>query len=245
VTVTEARMCGIDTPARISFGSQGLNLESRPRASDQAVEPTLRCVLNDANLATGTYGLAGRIAAHGTPAEFGRSAEGELKIHAAGGRIYGLKVAKQLLNVVSVATGSLGSLGDITKAGLPYDTIDVTGDVRGGTLVLTNAVFHGPFMKTVGEGSIDLVEGTVDITLLVAPLKSVDKVVSWIPVIGGVLGGNLVSIPVKVSGKLNDPKVVPMDPAAVGSSMLRLMTRTLERPVKAVKPWFSSKEKKW
>ena len=59
---------------------------------------------------------------------------------------------------------------------------------------------------------MDLPARTVDVTLLVAPLNTVDAVVSRLPVIGSVLGGSLVSIPVKVSGNWGDPKVTPLPP---------------------------------
>ena len=102
---------------------------------------------------------------------------------------------------------------------------------------------NGPSVNGVAEGSVDLPARTVDVTLLVAPLKTVDAVVSRLPVIGSVLGGSLVSIPVKVSGNLGDPKVTPLPPSAVGKGLLGVMTRTIKLPLKVIQPLLSGEAK--
>jgi len=84
----------------------------------------------------------------------------------------------------------------------------------------------------VAEGTIDVLAGTIDVTLLAAPLKTVDKVVSRIPILGGIVGGSLLTIPVKVKGPLRDPSVTPLDPSAVGDGLLRVMTRIVKLPVR-------------
>jgi len=92
-------------------------------------------------------------------------------------------------------------------------------------------------MKMVAEGTIDMSRGTIDVTLLAAPMKTVDKVVSRIPILGGVVGGSLLTIPVKVKGPLQDPSVTPLDPSEVGNGLLRVMTRIVKLPVRLLDPF--------
>jgi len=85
-------------------------------------------------------------------------------------------------------------------------------------------------------GNINLVNKKLDLKILVAPLKSVDSVVKKIPLVNHVLGGTLISIPIKVEGVVGDPTVTPLSPSAVGSGLMGIMKRTLELPFKIIEP---------
>jgi hypothetical protein len=45
-----------------------------------------------------------------------------------------------------------------------------------------------------------------------------------------------VSIPVKVTGNIADPTVVPLSPAAVGSELVGYMERVFKLPFKVIQP---------
>jgi hypothetical protein len=111
-------------------------------------------------------------------------------------------------------------------------------------LLLKEATLDGPSVKWAAEGLVDLPAGSLDIILLVAPLTTVDAVVSRIPILSGVLGGSLVSIPVKVSGDFADPKITPLPPSAVGKGLLNVVTRTLRLPMKVIQPLLSDEPKR-
>ncbi len=65
-----------------------------------------------------------------------------------------------------------------------------------------------------------------------------------IPLVGYILGGNLVSVPVGVTGELRNPKVTVLPPSAVGSELLAPMKRILNLPFKIIDPFSPSKKKK-
>jgi hypothetical protein len=244
VRMTGANLCGITTPGTIRPTPRGLSLRFNPTAKDQELDSSLACLTQQVRLATGRYGLTANLAAHGEPSELLRSLQGHVDFTAKAGRIYHVNTIAKVLSVVSIATGSLENIADLTTAGLPYDTYTVKGDIRGGTLVLDQAVLDGPSVKIVSEGSIDLNSRTCDLTLLVAPLRSVDKVIGRIPIVGDVLGGSLVSIPVKVTGSWTEPTVTPLSPSAVGESLLNGMKRTLKLPMRVIQPLFPGEGKK-
>ena len=91
-------------------------------------------------------------------------------------------------------------------------------------------------MNMAMQGHYDLVDGKIDITVLVAPLKTVDSLVKKIPLLGDVLGGTLISVPIEVKGDLKDPTVIPLSPSAVGSRLLGIMKRALQVPQKVIEP---------
>ena len=91
-------------------------------------------------------------------------------------------------------------------------------------------------MEIACQGDYDLADQKVDLVFLIAPLKTVDFMVKKIPVINEILEGTLVSIPVKVTGEVNNPHIFYMSPTAVGSGMLEMMKRILQVPIKIIKP---------
>ena len=89
------------------------------------------------------------------------------------------------------------------------------------------------------EGEIDLVDKQMDLLILIAPFKTVDRIVEILPLIGNVLGGKLISIPFKAKGNFNDPTVYALPPTAVGSGILGILERTLKLPITIIQPIIS------
>ena len=243
VTMSDATICGVMTPGTITVAPQGLTFAFKPVAQNQELQALLSCVGVKDELATGRYSLSADVTGGGTAAEISRSLQGHVQFHAASGRLYGMGITARALSILSAATGAVWAIPDITKEGLPYDDIKLRGDLKNGTLMLKEATFKGPSVGWAAEGSADLPERSLDLTLLVAPLKTVDTVVSRIPILGAVLGGSLVSVPVKVSGNFANPSVTPLSPSAVGKSLLNVMTRTLKLPMKVIEPAMSEGRK--
>jgi hypothetical protein len=91
---------------------------------------------------------------------------------------------------------------------------------------------------------VDLIRRTIDGRLLVAPFRTMDRIVSFIPVVRTVMGGNLVSVPIQVTGPLDDPKLSPLAPSAVGKSLVDMMTRTFRMPVQIFDPLIHKRDEK-
>ena len=243
LTVTQATLCDIATPATIAATPQGIRGLVKPTAKNQPLGTILPCLFGGTARITGQCSLAAQIAAAGEGAALRRSAQGHIDATSKDGRIYQGGWMEKVLAVTSIGHGSWNILKDLTDDGLPYNTIHVKADLRDGKLVLTEATMDAPSMKMVAEGSIDIDTETLHLTLLAAPLKSVDSVVRHIPILGSVLGGNLLTIPIKVDGPVRDPQVTPMDPSEVGSGLLRVMTRIAKLPLSLLSPFLPSSEK--
>jgi hypothetical protein len=71
----------------------------------------------------------------------------------------------------------------------------------------------------------------------------VDSVIKRIPLVGNILGGTLVSIPVSVKGDLKKPDVTILSPAAVGEGLLGIMKRTVDVPLKIINPFLKEERK--
>lgn len=237
VTVGDARVCGdIVTPGTMTIAPEGITLAFQPAAKDAPVDTLMKCVGVEKQLATGEYALEAQIDAHGQAADLARALTGHAVFTARSGSLYGMSLTAKVLSVLSVATGGWQSLADTAKDGLPYQIITAKADLKDEILKFTEITLEGPSVEWAGEGSVNLAERTVDLTLLVAPLPRVDTVVRHLPLISGVLGGSLVTVPVKVSGPLGDPRITPLSPTAVGEGLLRTMQRTLSLPFTVLQP---------
>jgi hypothetical protein len=78
----------------------------------------------------------------------------------------------------------------------------------------------------------------------VAPFTTIDQVVSNIPVVSYIFQDTLVSIPVTVNGRMNDPDVKLLPASAVGDDLLGILKRTLKAPVKVIEPVLPGEKKK-
>ena len=101
---------------------------------------------------------------------------------------------------------------------------------------MKDVTLDGPTMEMVAQGEIDLRNQEINFTVLVAPLKTVDRIIKVTPLAREILAGTLVTIPLAVRGNFKDPRVTLLSPSAIGSELLAMMQRTLGIPFKVIEP---------
>ncbi len=242
VSVTEANLCGISTPGIIEISSQGILLSAKPVSKNQELDPTLACLRDKKGLMSGNFNLGGNLMARGKYEELTKSLRGDMEFLANDGRIYRFGVLAKIFALLNVTEIFMGKLPDLGKEGFAYNSMKASGNLREGKLAVNEGILDGPSIKIVWQGNIDLIRKKMDLTVLVAPLKTADRIIERIPWVGEILGGKLISIPIKVTGDINDPTVTPLSPSAVGSEILGIMKRILRLPVKIIP--FTPKQKK-
>ncbi len=159
------------------------------------------------------------------------------------GRFYHGSVLIEILALLSLPELFAKDKTDLTKGEMSYKTLQAKGDMESGKVFIKELAMNTPEMQLFSQGEIDLVNQRIDLVVAIAPLKTVDWIVRHIPILGYIFGGTLVSIPVKVQGDLYDPRIIPLDPAEIGSGFLGIMKRTLNVPFKFIKPIFKDLEK--
>jgi hypothetical protein len=147
-----------------------------------------------------------------------------------------------LLNVTEIYRGEVP---DLAGKGFAYHTMAANGVFEDGKLIIKDTSIDSPSMGIAIEGNIDLIKKKVNLVVLVAPFKTVDRIVKKIPLVGNIMGGNLISIPFRAVGDLSNPDVIPLSPTAVGSGLLGILQRTLKLPITVIQPVLpGSKDKK-
>jgi hypothetical protein len=236
IEVTEARLCSIPTPASIIPSAQGPVLLINMDARNLDLDSTLACLWEKKGILTGAFDLQGEITAKVQQPNMSETFQGSLDLFARNGRVYRSTVLAKIFDLLNFTEIYRGRLPDLVHEGCAYDSIRARAALKNGKIMVEDAIFDGRCAKMVGTGEVDLASQKVNFTVLVSPLKTVDMVVRNIPLLGHILGGSLVSIPVKVTGDLNDPTVIPLSPSAVGSGLLGTMKRVFQLPFTLIQP---------
>ena len=74
---------------------------------------------------------------------------------------------------------------------------------------------------------------------MLAPLKTMDAIITNIPLIGKVVGGEdkaVISIPVSLKGDFRDPKITVLPPEAIGEGFLNLVANAFMMPFQIISP---------
>jgi uncharacterized protein YhdP len=155
---------------------------------------------------------------------------GKIGFAARKGRVYNDVLVVPILKYKKIADLMGDKAADAKKNGIPYDTFGLRGTIQDGTFTVTEGVIKSSIMNLAANGDIDLINDRFDITVLIAPFTKVDAAVKMIPILGNILGGTLVTVPLRVKGPFKDPKVTPIPASAIGEGLLGIMKRTLEIP---------------
>ncbi len=236
IAVTRATLCGISSPGTMNVTPRELSFDFQLTADNQELEPALVCLFGREQDATGRFDLKVSIKGQGRKETVRDSLQGDAEFVARDGRIFRQPA---LLNIFSFLQVNqiLRGFPEIRQEGFAYHSIKAKGALRQGTLEVKEGTVDGSSMKIATQGTVDLRHDKLDLTVLISPLKRTDFIIKKTPIIGSILGGSLVSIPLKVSGDMDDPKVSFNPVSAVGSGLLGIMERTLKSPVKLFDPF--------
>ena len=236
VVVREANLCGISTPGSVKIADQHFSLDLRPFSKSQELQSAFRCLLDQEMSVKGDFDLKGRIVGQGKSEDLIRSLKGNVELQSRDGHFYYSKGLMRVLEFVNSTEIYRGKLPDPGKEGVDYKLIKIRAAFQNGKLIIEEVTLDGTTLEIAAKGEIDLMNQELNLTVLVAPLKTVDRIVKLTPVVRGILAGTLITIPVRVHGSLKDPKVAALSPSAIGDELLGMMKRTLGLPFKVIEP---------
>ncbi len=238
---TDTRTCDISIAGSLLMSRESMSFSFTPTAKKETLGYTISCLTGMDVHITGEYDLSSNIQAHGTGKEILSSLEGRVDFKARDGKIYRYPILQKILSVLSVLEIFRGRVPDLGGSGFPYHSMAIRGDIHKGVFTLEKAYIGGKSLDIIAEGEIDLGKQKLDLVVLVAPFSTINWVIRNTPLLGKIMGGTLISIPVRVSGDLADPDVVFLSPTAVGSRILRLLENIIELPVDIISPLLPKK----
>ncbi|HEX9184185.1 MAG TPA: AsmA-like C-terminal region-containing protein [Burkholderiales bacterium] len=232
--VSRAQLCGIALPFTLEVRPEGWRGAVRLAASKRPVGELAQCLTAGRVQMTGNVEAAVEVETQGRASELLRNLKGRGSVEVVDGHMQRFALVGNILSLLNIADVAETVRGEAT--GFRFTRIGGTGHIRDGGFVLEEGVFDSPSARMAANGTIRLGDGESKITVLVAPLGRVDRVVRGIPIFGYVIGGTLTSIPVGVSGDIRDPLVVPLGPRAVTEELLGVFQRALKLPEKLAPP---------
>jgi hypothetical protein len=241
--VNEARLCGIETPGTVKFSPNGIWMEIIPSSSPEEIQYTSGCLFGKqtSERIEGKYQVTGVVKTEGKTADdLLRKLKGNLEITIQDGRIYNVGKAGTITNVFSfLKINKLvkGDVPDLKSNDFRFQSGSAKFHMQDGKFILTEGYIDAESLGIVAtEGEFNLLDQSMDLTLLVSPFRAVDALFNKIPVIGQIFQGTLIAIPVKVEGDISNPKVRALSPSAFGSRAMGILKRTLKAPVKIIEP---------
>ncbi len=170
-----------------------------------------------------------------TDGDFFQTLTGTAMVKLRHGHLNRFTLLSRLLSFINLKNWLTANMPNPLLAGLPFETI--TADFKGGDGVLhtDNLRLHGPVMDIVANGDIDVAKSRMDMTVGMLPLKTVNWLISNIPIIGKHVASAttpLVAAYFNVSGPVSDPSVLP----APITSVEELVKKTLGLPINILIP---------
>jgi hypothetical protein len=233
---TDTRTCDISIPGSLLISRESISFTFTPTAKKETLGYTISCLTGMDVHVTGEYDLTSRFQSHGKGMDILSSLEGRVDFKARNGKIYRYPTLQKILSVLSVLEIFRGRAPDLGGSGFPYNSMALRGDIHKGVFTVEKAYIGGKSIDIIAEGEVDLGKQKVELVVLVAPFSTINWVIRHIPLVGKIMGGTLISIPVRVSGDLKDPDVVFLSPTAVGSRVLRLLENIIKLPVDIISP---------
>ena len=171
--------------------------------------------------------------------------KGHFKLSSSSGRIMHMTLLSRVLSIVNmVDIFKPGSLKEFGKKGFRYSDLEIAGLVESNHLDIRRLVIKGSGINLFGQGTINIATREIDMVLLESPFKTVDAIISKVPIVGQPLVGednSMIAIPVSITGKITDPKVQVLSGRAAGTAIKNIVRDALSLPFKIIAPIFPSR----
>ena len=187
---------------------------------------------------TGTLSMQGDLTGRGhTAADLKKSALGSIKFKCEKGSLQRFGVLSKIFSILNVSQLLKFKLPDMISGGMPYNQITASVAVKDGVVTCSDFFISSDAINISAVGKVDLVRETIDATIGVQPLQTVDKVVNRIPVVGWILTGDknsFLSTYFEAKGKVDDPVVRAIPVKAMAKGVLDIFMRVFELPAKLI-----------
>jgi uncharacterized protein involved in outer membrane biogenesis len=230
LSVSRANVCGIAFPGTLRVTPGGSSLDLKASARGEELKPAIACLTDHQSIVTGTYDLDLEITSEGRMADLLKSVGGDFEFNARDGFIKKSGMVTGILGVLNITDVFSGKLPDMDEEGFAYKSFVLKSEIKNGSAEITEGTLDSSIMKIASHGNVDLTHMQIDLKLLAAPVKFVERFAN-LPVIKQIFGGTLLAVPMQVEGDLHDPKVRAVSAAAVGSRVVGIFTNTLKLPV--------------
>jgi len=170
---------------------------------------------------------------NGTGKQFWASSRGGAHLEIRDGTLRKFRSLAQVLSLLDVSQLFALKLPDMSRKGMPFSLLTASVKLEDGLISTENLQIISSAMNMSLIGSRNIVTDTIDMTVGVKPLNTVDKIITAIPVAGWILTGDekaLLTAHFEVKGPASDPEVTAIPATSLSKTVLGLLKRTLGLP---------------
>jgi len=239
IQIEQSHYCDIEIKGKLLLRKGNVDIKADLMAQNQDLNQLLNCTVKKEDIFHGQYNLKANFTAEGKKYPLQEASQGTLVFCSTKGRMYKFTLLAKILSLLNVIEVFKGHLPNLSKEGFPYDKFEITATLHNGILKIKSAVIDSPAMKIVGQGTLNISNFTTDLTILVAPLRTIGILMSNIPVVGRVLTGKsktFISVPIEVKGSIENPEVKILPATAIAKGIFDLMKRIIKLPIEIFIP---------
>jgi hypothetical protein len=231
-------VCGIGTAGRVDFIDREIGLDLSFSVANGQLESTSLCLTDNRHALTGSYSLNGQVTGQGAPEKVLQSLRGQFDFSARDGQFQpsaNVGALESTFNYLNEKGDFNVEFPDLNREAFPFRSIRFQGTVQGMTLVNDQLVIQSTLYIVSGDGRVDLEHQHIDARGLVTVRLPGNRIIRRIPLVGSILGGSILGIPVRVVGPLENPTVTYLSPTDVGAELLNIPVRILGLPLEAIR----------
>lgn len=181
----------------------------------------------------GDFYLQGELGGEGfLPASFGK-----FSVSVRNGVMRHSPVLSTIFSLLNVSQLFSFKLPDVNSEGVPFSRLTAELAFDKGVISSEQVVIDSEALNMVYVGNYDMIRDELDLLAVVKPLRTIDKVVTRLPIAGWILGGEekaLITAQFKVTGRGADPDVEAIPITAMSRGILGIVQRTLGLPLKLI-----------
>jgi hypothetical protein len=165
------------------------------------------------------------------------SSSGGIDVEVQSGVLRKFRFISKVFSILNVSQILSFKLPDMAEEGMPFRRLSATFALKEGVLSTENLFIDSNAMNLSLLGDIDLRQDRLDLLLGVKPLRTVDRIVTRIPLAGWLLTGEekaLITAHFQIRGSSDDPEVVPVPITSLSETVVGIFSRVLGLPGKLI-----------
>lgn len=233
--IEKSVVCGIRTDGRVTIQKNDqIDLDVRLAVKDGALDATSRCLSSERSNVSGTYSLDARVTGAGKREQLASALSGEFDFVARDGKFVRSAQLDATFDYLNDTGDFNVAFPDLNKEAFPYRFISAKGTLERQIVFAKELIIVASPYSITAMGRADLEQETIDGKGLVTVLLPADKIIKSIPLVGSIVSGSMVGIPVEVTGAFEQPRVSYLSPAALGAEIVNIPVRILKVPLEAL-----------
>lgn len=231
--IAKAEICGLSAPLSATYAAGEVDVSIRLTARGTPLQQSVDCLTRGRLVATGTADLNAAFTARGPIDALVPSARGRFELVSRDGQIQSSLVVRRILALVALLNLAPASLA---TENVPYDAMTLSAALEERGLVIERATLDSRAIAMVMRGTVALPGEQLDLSGVVSPVGTLNRIVNAIPIIGCLFSTPIAAVPFGVRGTIDDPLVIPLQPTALLESVATDLGNLLSAPVRMIAP---------